>query len=200
MEVIKYSRKEMITLFSTQLKLNEIIEQVEKMAQIEGKVVCRIKVNGMSFSEADETRFASTEKKEIDEIEVHLESLSVLLTESANSICDYMVKIRAMSVIASEKFREGINNDSRETLTQIIDGIQWVVSALNLLKPNLLNCVSSKKCPPSDWEPAEVHLLKTVKELKQAFERQDFVLVSDVLEYELCTSLEMWIEIIRSKY
>ena len=64
--------------------------------------------------------------------------------------------------------------------------------ALSALKPRMLPVESSL----TQWSAAEAKSRAMIRELLQAFERQDFVLVSDVLEYEMYNLMEAWLEVI----
>lgn len=196
METIKYSKVTFQSTFSVGQKLKDIVAQLEKMAEAQNKVVCRIRINGLLLSESDESRLASTDYKDIEELEVELESLNSLVISSIRSLTDFANALKKNSVESAERYREGHAQELNHHFAGIVGQVQCLAEALVALKPNLIRTLNFNEVLAARWVAAEEHMMKTVKELILAFEGQDFVLVSDVLEYELHNSIANWLVIL----
>jgi hypothetical protein len=198
MEVIKYNKDEINSKFTETQRLVDIIRTLEAEAENENSVICKITVNGLPFSEEDESRFSNTGIHEIKEIEIQKEKLESVVKHTVASLIDFITKMTIATVDAADALREGKTATSQKLFSDAISKAQWLAAALIALKPNLLK-ISGDSQLDSMWAPAEEHMIATVRELMVAYERQDFVLVSDVLEYELYNSLEKWVDILSRK-
>lgn len=202
MESLTLPRGELVARFAHDLKLKDVIVKLEEIVRAEGKVVCGIKVNGMQFSEIDESRFALAGLDEIEEIELQIEKIESLVDESLRSLRDYVFSLKEMSISTADRFREGLTPEAQKLFIETATAVQRLTDALAALKPNLkrrrsadMDMKSVEKSIEA-WSEAETHMIQTVRELMLAYEKQDFTLVSDVLEYEVYTSLEKWLDII----
>jgi hypothetical protein len=197
MEVIKWPQSEIQTQFADCQQLKDIILKLEESARSTGKVVCRVTVNGLALSEGDEERFATTQMSEIRDLEVEMESVGALVRGTLDSLREYVDDLREACLEGAERFREsGPTTDANKLFTDIVNGARWLTDALMAVKVNWLHYSSAQGDFAEDWAANEKHMIGAVRELLAAFEKQDFVLVSDVLEYELSTSMERWLEIL----
>lgn len=73
-------------------------------------------------------------------------------------------------------FKGGDENKAVEMMVDIIDGIQWIVQVM---------CLSFKN---EDIEKINEHLT----EMTTALENLDYILVSDILDYEIIPILKNW--------
>ncbi|WP_051556387.1 hypothetical protein [Alkalihalobacterium bogoriense] len=76
---------------------------------------------------------------------------------------------------AASKYEEGIN-----LLPAIIDGLEW------LLKASVLTESLQK-------EKLEIESMnKILNEINEALEHTDYILLSDIMQYEIAEKIEMW--------
>ena len=78
-----------------------------------------------------------------------------------------------------------------------MDSSHAIMEALSFLKPNL-GFLNDELKIEEIWKTNEMHTTNTVRELLAAYEQQDFVLLGDVLEYELFNSFGKWIDALRT--
>ncbi|MCB0349608.1 MAG: hypothetical protein KDD38_00395 [Bdellovibrionales bacterium] len=196
METIKYNKEDIATQFPIEHKLKDIVAKLEQMAEADHKVICRLRVNGLLLSENDENRFAATEHKDINEIEIELENLFSLISGTVQSLTEFAVALKETVAKTADAFREGGTPNANRRFANAMPAIQCLADALIALKPNLGQILKSKPGFSQRWDDSEVQMMKMVTELIAAYEKQDFVLVSDVLEYELLNSIDNWIELL----
>ena len=113
-----------------------------------------------------------------------------------DTIFDYIPRIKNSSLEAMEFFRSGKELEGQKVLTDALDGCQWISEALGLLKSSLVDSSNN-----SEFEQLWIHQEESYKamvdELQEAFRKNDLVLLADVLEYELTTCLDNWLELLR---
>jgi len=191
MEVLKLSQVDISNQFGDLHKLKEIIDRLENAARAGGQVVCKIRVNGLLFSERDEERFSNTSVADISDIEVELEEVSVLMRESSRALLNYCQDLRSAVLITAEESRDGFDHRVHKRFTEIVSSIQWLTEALIVLR-NSYRANGAHFGDGNHWTETEVQSVAAVRELMDAYKSRDFVRVSDVLEYEISTLLERW--------
>ena len=94
--------------------------------------------------------------------------------------------IEGVSDLASN-FQEGKEAVGLKKLPEIFDGIQWIIEALTELK---------KVC--IDLQFSEEDITKVFREFEGALQIRDYVLIGDLLDYEIKPYLINWLENIES--
>ena len=194
MEVISWTQSELEEKFPECKRLEEVVGAIEKSAESDGKVVCRVIVNDMKFNEEDEKKFAQTLIKEVHKLSVELESTDRLVAETLISLQQGLSAIRDKSVQAADLIRENPMGKAQIEFSSVMEETNFLMEALTALKPRM----HESKQALEKWSAAEAKSRAMIRELLQAFERQDFILVSDVLEYEMYNLMEAWLEVIDS--
>lgn len=192
MEVISWTQTELEETFPECKKLEDVVGAIEQNAESEGKVVCRVIVNDMKFNEEDEIKFGQTLIKEVQKLSVELESTDKLVSETLISLKQGLGAIRDRSVQAADLIRENPMGKAQYEFSCVMEETNFLMEALTALKPRMVQ----KDQSVERWAAAEAKSRAMIRELLQAFERQDFILVSDVLEYEMYNLMEAWLEVI----
>lgn len=105
-----------------------------------------------------------------------------LIIETIESMENYLPKlIKALEEMA-EHFQNGAQNEAIHQLPTAFEGIEWIVSAINGLRNN------------GYFIDLEVLTLnKFLIEVEDALKNQDYILLADLLEYEIKPILEEWL-------
>lgn len=103
------------------------------------------------------------------------EKIQALLT-----VYGYIEKVYIGVQQATESFRIGDDTEGNKTLTQIIDGLNWMTEVLILTRDAQTNSI----------DIAGIGTILT--ELIEALENSDSVLIADMLQYEILPILEKW--------
>ncbi len=198
MQSISWQRDEVQTQFGGCSKLSEVIDIIEKDCWNKGHVVCQVSLNGAVLTEEDEARLAESGVSNIDSIEVKIQSVTEVLTrtkmdmeawaERAIDFCDRCVKC------LQEGELEWVNNH----FVDLVDGLNWYIESLYVVKSSLRTLNGEKAIHP-DWLIVEKGFHANVKEMITAFENQDYILLQDVLEYDLPENLNKWLELFASE-
>lgn len=191
MEVLKFSGAEIASNFAKCENLSEVIGQLESQMSEQGRVICRVHVNGLPFTEEDEKRFGASGLSEIKDLEIEAEDIEHVVADSIQSLIGFVEGLKEECVKASEKIRESKSPKTENLVGDIFKNVQWLASALQVLRPQL-DPVSPEFA--EKWLTNETHMVHTARELASAVEGDDFVLLADVVEYELYNSLDKWRE------
>lgn len=111
-----------------------------------------------------------------------------LIRETSNTMIEYLPKLQKGISDMCDSFRKGMEKEGLHLFPSILDGINWVIRAiegLNKITENML--------------PKIEDIYKVIVEMLNSFERRDFVLLTDLFEYEINPFLAE-IEIINQEY
>ncbi|MGE3972902.1 MAG: hypothetical protein AB7F59_00095 [Bdellovibrionales bacterium] len=178
--------------YSQYENLGDLITNIELAAQAQGQVVCEVKVDGLLLTEEDEKRFRNTSLNGIKNISYKTQEIQNLVKESIVSVLQYLARLTETAIVTSEKLRLGQWDEAYSTLNAVVSGTEWVVDMLSQIR------IVDKKAQALDldWQALDDEFLKTTRSLLEAFEKADYVLVADLLEYDWSNSLEKWLSLV----
>lgn len=171
--------------------LRDVISKIESEFSVRGEVVCEIHVNGVALSENDETRFAESATNEIRELTVFSNRPMNLIRDALVSIENMIPVLSDGSLRAAEAFRGADLPKAQKVFAEVIEGCQWLVDMLVSVR-GAASGIGQPVSSAERWFEAEKVIMKVVCEISDAYSSEDYVLVADLLEYELSTSLGIW--------
>jgi hypothetical protein len=174
--------------------LGELFKAFENEFVIRGEVICQFKVNGMSLSENDEKKFAEIQINDIEIIDIDSESPAALLFELLNNwMSELPALIQSTDQLAKEIKFNGIDGNLK-AFVDLVDSCQFLIESLI----NLEKIIYREAFQLEKWRHNEELTARAISEALAAFEKKDFVLLAEILEYDLAHSLQIWAEEIRS--
>ncbi|NPV42744.1 MAG: hypothetical protein HPY70_01990 [Firmicutes bacterium] len=164
------------------VNLNKILKKIELNLKRFDKLFKEIKVNGMSIND-----FINKSKySEVSILEITSTTKEEIIEESIETAKEYLPKLKAGLYEMVKLFHEGKDQEAVSLFVTAVDGLEWLNSFLKGMR--LANLETDSKKITS--------YPQIMKDLLDAWERQDFLLVSDILEYELIPLIEEKIETI----
>jgi hypothetical protein len=157
--------------------------------QASGSYIRRMWLDGKE-SPSDDREALQKNPSEIDSLEVELANLKDLVATNIANALDYLKKLIPGFEQAADLFRTGNEQEANKYYLQILDGIDWFSQVVNVIMQ------------PDDGEtemPDDENLLVRQKKLTdlmsqmlKANENQDWVLLADILEYEMVPFYKDW--------
>ena len=190
-ETIRITTAEISEEFSRCSNLGEIVNELEKKVKAQGRVVCKISVNGMRLSEADEQRLFQTSVDGLKDLEFETEDPAELIRSTLISQAQMAVEIGRASLTVSEAFRRLDLHPAQGLLIALLDGCRWFTDGLVAIKSAPRSLISFS-FDDSQWNLTEAEFRRVVSEILAAVERQDYMLIADLLEYDLGNALDRW--------
>lgn len=106
-----------------------------------------------------------------------------IVYESLETLNEYLDKLIPGVEAVVQAFRMQEDSKALSLFTQLLEGLQWTLDVVVLTEPTL-------------WKNGiNINVEKVqdvLKEINEAFEHQDFVLLPDILEYELLEAFNDW--------
>lgn len=196
MKTREWTKTDIAAQFANCSDLSSLIKQVEKRCADDDEVVCEIRVNGVVLDEADEARFGATELARIDQLAIKVSAVQNLVDEAILALNDYIPEMIRISVLTADRFRNDEIETACRSLDAITQGSRWLVDMFAQLRRNKI--ISRKQIEEPTWTRSEGEFLRVTRDLVTAFEAKDYVLLSDVLEYDWVTALQGWLDLLRS--
>ena len=189
MRIQKYEKNEIETNFFDCKVLGEVFKKIESELETFGYVVCQYQVNGLSFSEGDEAKFAELKTEEIFQIEFKFETPTILLTSVLKNWLEEIPRMVEQSdALVLEMKTNGLKGNYSK-LVQLVDNCQTLVDSLISLR----SIIQVKNFGIEErWQLQENAFAITISETLAAFEKKDFTLMADVIEYDVAEGLNKW--------
>jgi hypothetical protein len=132
---------------------------------------------------------------DISRLKVTTESTEHLTLEFLTDSCNYLCELRRFLLQTVELYRTGDETKGRELFMELIQGLEWLVKIASTTEQLLIIDVAGASCAGPTLTDSVDSLNRILLEIIVAQENQDWVLRTDLLEYELAPQLEQWIEI-----
>ncbi len=183
-------RAELQTNFSSITELGALIKALEERFLSQGEVICQFKLNGLSISEADEKRLSQMGLHEIEFIEIESQSPQTLLF---NLLDNWSKELPALMKNAEELAKEirfkGLEGHLK-AFVNLLDTCQFLMESFISLE----SIIKTSPASQVSWCKAEELTARAIGEALKTFEKKDFVLLSEILEYDLGHALQVWFD------
>ena len=173
--------------------LGEILDSMVK--QTPGSYIRRIWLDEKE-APPDDPETLQKNPSEIQSLEVELAELKDLVANNITNAQEYLKKLIPGFEKAADLFRTGNEQEANKYYLQILDGIDWFSQVVNIvLKPDQ----SEVALPGTENESFEARQEKftgLMSQMLEANKNQDWVLLADVLEYEMVPFYKDWEKIL----
>lgn len=182
----------------SQLELNqfanfeEVIAATNKVCNDAEEIITEVHLNNELFQELYPHQAEDIEINEIQKVEV----TSIKYVDMASQIVSELFKvtesIRLASTEASESLRRGDDADAFEIINNMTDVVR------NFL--NMISCFQSDFNAPvtDEYTALAEKYAQILVEVNEAMENQDWILVADLLEFEIAPLCADWDEYLTS--
>ena len=170
-----------------QMRINEIINDVINEATEKRHIITAIKLDGHELQESG----GNVRLQEHQKLEFTTQSALEISREALNACGHYIDVIIAKIHRISQLYSQNKLALANQNFADLIETIGLFVQLVSKLKHTL------KKYRPASYakltQPEiELHTLAILKALGPAKEKEDIIMLSDLLEYELVDNLTMW--------
>ncbi len=183
--------------FSHLHNLEEVVTEIQERFIPPGQQLFQLHVNGEFFSERYPRESRYVDIGEISRLEVKTiseEEMARLILQDA--ACQADTLLAGMEQCA-RLFRVGTEEEANHRFAQVVEALRWLLrtgeSACQVLKPDLQK-ILSRRGPMSRYLGDLEDLLEEMLEIS---EDEDYVMLADLMEYELLPMVREWQGILR---
>jgi hypothetical protein len=193
MSTYQWTKQELASQFPDSKTLGELFRQVEIELGKKNQVVCQFKVNGLGLTEETERRLKDGSVQDVDLLEVKGETTDMLMNGILENWRTEIPKMIDINDRLAQDFRfQGVEGRLKPFVS-LIDSCQLLVDSVMTID-NLLS--ATKTVQAEAWKKTERNMATSIGEALQAFQKKDYTLLADVLEYDLGHSLQSWQELL----
>ena len=168
--------------------LEEVMNAILKNRQ--NSYIRRVWLDGKEVSSnAQDT--AKTSAASVGLLELELAQLQDLLANNLTNAKEYLERLIPGFQKAADLFRMGNEQEANQYYLQVLDGIEWFSQVI-------LTIVNAQenKLEEKSLEERQKELTGLMAQMLEANENQDWVLLADLLEYEMIPFYKDWQEVL----
>ena len=169
------------------LALPNLLSQVK--ADLEDEVLKEICVNEVKVNEKYLNE-SLVDKEDIDKIKFVTQKTEDLIKNSLKEADEYLPKLKKGVLDAADYFRNGEDEKANNKYQQVLNGLEWYTDVITRIL-SILNVESLY----SQRQKIIKDLNETLTNLMVAYNKEDIVLVADILEYEIADFIDEFIEL-----
>lgn len=137
----------------------------------------------------------SCEAADIGGIEITADSPANLALDVLTEGGNYLAELRSFLQQVVEHYRGGDEAKGGERFMQLVSGLEWFVKVTSVVETLLKVDFAGTSCAGRTLAETIAAMNRILLEIVVSQEQRDWVLLADLLEYELATQLEQWQDI-----
>ena len=188
MKVLVNGKEETISFMGE--TLGDLLSHIEKVGVAQGNVVRSIKIDGQESS-PDSSEAQRTQISEIATLEVEISTLADMINKNIDNADAYLIRLIPGIEKSVELFRIGNEQEANKFFVKIVDGIDWFSQVLDII-------LTAKEISPDtvfegkSIQDRRTSLVDLTQQMVDANKNQDWVLLADLLEYEILPYYQEW--------
>ena len=169
--------------------LGEILEQIQKYHVMQGTIMSKVSIDGeleefdFESEKGSETRLRDI--SEIEKLEVEINSIQEIVARNLNNAEDYLERLIPGIQRAAELFQGENEIEANKFFLKIVDGMEWLSQILDSVIKVLKLDQGQVEFKGKTLPERQAKLVELTKQLLEANQNKDWVLVADLLEYEI---------------
>jgi len=170
--------------------LGDFIVHVEQGGVAQGNVVRSVKLNGQESS-PDSPVTQQTPLSDIETLEMEVSTLSGIIDKNIENADAYLMRLIPGIEKSVELFRTGNEQEANQFFINIIDGMDWFSQVLDMIfaaKEISSDTVINGK----SVQDRRARLIDFTQQMVDANKNKDWVLLADLLEYEILPYYKEW--------
>ena len=188
MKVLVNGKEETISFMGE--TLGDLLSHIEKIGVTQGNVVRSIKIDGQESS-PDSSEAQRMQISKIATLEVEISTLADMINKNIDNADAYLIRLIPGIEKSVELFRIGNEQEANKFFVKIVDGIDWFSQVLDII-------LTAKEISPEtvfegkSIQDRRTSLVDLTQQMVDANKNQDWVLLADLLEYEILPYYQEW--------
>ncbi len=172
--------------------MTEVIRHVEAGHLPPNSVIRRIDVDGIPFASSGGPDAQPAPLVARDKVEVLTGNLRDVARDSIGEAISYLERVEALTPSLAGSFRVAPGPDAFGRLRQLYEGFHWLNLLTERLQASFGPVLAGILVTGVSARAQQDRLLLVLKQMVSAHERQDFICVADLLEYEILPLVPAW--------
>jgi len=172
------------------ITLSSFLEDVRSEQAKHGRFISDVCCDGVSLNIREEEDMGDLTLNNFDELKVTYSSPEDIIFESLQNNDEVSATLSEVMIEVSEKFRLGVVNEVVEDFIQSLEHIEAFLQIVNHIRNFMEDQEQSDTV--AEMENFIKQFLEISNEMLEAQNEDDYVLLADLLEYEVVPLLQDW--------
>ncbi len=171
--------------------LERIFDTINEFLADTGLIFSHLKVDDTEVY-ADHYNYLKERIDRIELIEVEVRTVSEMLRDVLLTAEEYLEQALPEIELLAAEFYQGPSEESWARFQQLLEGVEWLNQLVTMIDQN--------KAKPGNWQDYTVmvdRLRDELQNLEEALENQDYVVMGDLLNYEIIPCFQEFRAIIK---
>lgn len=161
----------------------EIVENINNLVD-DGYYFSHFIVDGVEVFE-DHEKFLNNRQGNIEQLEIIAKTEKEFTNDILLSVENYTAQATPLLETLSNEFYNNPSAETWEQFAQLMDSLQWINGVIELLRNQ-----EEKVSNWSQYEEIADIIQQELIDLEEAVENGDFVLIGDIIQYEIAPNFE----------
>jgi len=192
MALITVNQEEVNLKTQANQTVNELIDNLLSGVIKDSEVITSIQINGRQLNEVEEGECLPSQLSEFNEIDFTVKSSIELAFEALESCSSYIDVVINKIQELNKLYASGELQSANSLFAEVIEIMDLFVQLMSKIHSTLRANLGEKFEKTQTLQNLEIHLLSILKGLVPAKEKNDIIMLCDLLEYELIDNLTQW--------
>ena len=173
-------------------KLSEVYDMIMSEYAHPDDVFSKILLDGKTFSDQEEAQFLNQNLDQFANVEFDIKNKFDLAFEALDCGSEFIDSIISKIHKTAAYYQAGSLESGDLFFSQTIESLDLFIQLLSNVHHTLRGKYDQALQLNKTFHQLEIHLLSIIKAIVPAKEKNDMVMLSDLLEYELIDNLTQW--------
>lgn len=164
----------------------DLLQELETKHLGQGKMISSVRFDGNEVLQFRETDFLNQPLHCVGEIQVQASPMEEMVRSAVTEAEGYLVTLQTSLVDVAEAFRHQLVNEANGKLGQVFEGIKMLAALLQGVE---LSMSGQYQHGPTSVAQVLAEMGPTLESLIESQGQQDWILVADILEFELLANV-----------
>jgi hypothetical protein len=164
----------------------DLLHELESKHLGQGKRINSVRFDGDEVLQFRETECLNRSLQHLGEIQVQATPMEDMVKSAVIEAEGYLITLQTSLVEVAEVFRHQLANDANSKLSQVFEGIKMLAALLQGVE---LSLSGQYQQGPTSVAQVLAEMGPTLESLIESQGQQDWILVADILEFELLANL-----------
>ena len=191
MSQLSFQGPDLVAKFGSNTELQVVFRYIEKELAAVQEVVCQFKINGMALTEETEKTLAQAKVGEVQVLEVTGQRPRAILGDILVGWVQQIPNLIKKNDTLAGAFRFKGAEGQLRALVDLIDDAQLLIDSISSIQTVFAQMPLVKS---AQWRDAQIKMGAAVGEVLAAFQKKDYTLLADILEYDMGHALQVWLD------
>lgn len=172
--------------------LSDVIQTILEEESHLDQIVSQIMIDGKVLNIEEEDEFLPCRLGQFTNVNFTLKSNLDLAFDALESCNTYVDTIIGQIQQLTTAYQDNKQDEANALFVEVIEITDLYIQLLSRVQRTLRGHMAAKWHKPASVQQLEIHLLSILKALVPAKEKNDIIMLCDLLEYELVDNLKQW--------